>query len=133
MVMTLKAPKPKETRRITVSDLSKGKSVEGQYPRPLDIIKIDGRWAQIIHIGEGPNHRSRIRYLDDMSSSEVYLSLYALKKIYNVGVNLAVEAGLEFTRTELKNIYWGSEEAKHPELKLIVTVFGEYETKKPED
>jgi hypothetical protein len=93
-------------------------------PKPaiLDVVKIDGRWAQIRHGGNVVN------FLDDNSAEPIDWNEYRLSKSYD---NLSVKAimqvyGEKFTEDEIKNIHWGSEQNQNPELRQEVTAFGEY-------
>lgn len=129
MALARKAHKPGPAEEIRLSDIAKGKSRHEEYPATLDIVRIDGRWAQVSSASEDPWIPIIVNYLDDNASSNIDLSSYSLKKRYQVALRLAEEAGLRFTQTERDNVRWGDEQAEHPKLKLEVIVFGEYERK----
>jgi hypothetical protein len=97
---------------------------ETQIPNQLDIVKINGRWAQI-----GGMSNNITRYLDDNSTEEVNWDDFNFERI-GLSVFDAIDVrGEIFTDTETDNIHWGPEEIKNPDLKMEVWVFGEY-TKK---
>jgi hypothetical protein len=92
-------------------------------PRPslLDIAKIDGSWAQVVGAG------NRVNYLQTRKSVQINWDDYTLVQRWGQVVKLLQERyGQNFTRQEIANIHWGPEQAGNPELKRLVTVFGEY-------
>lgn len=95
-------------------------------PRPalLDIVKLDGRWAQVI-VGGG-----YVNYLSENQVREIEWNEYTFKKRWGLSVDTLIELGQSFTQKEVDNIHWGPEEIQHPQLKRQVTVFGEYQSKK---
>ncbi len=101
------------------SQLERERHVE---PSVLDIIKVDGRWAQVY---SGPG-RTQIGYLDDGSKETVDLSDYELVRHTDSHVRLQQMQGERFTDEEIARIRWGSEQDEHPDLKYEVHVFGEY-------
>lgn len=107
-----------------------GKSLENrgfkeQTPRPhlLDIVKIDGRWAQVILGGR------HIRYLDDESEVSINWDDFLLTKDWKGWPVGDVKKSASFTEEELKHIHWGPEQEQHPYLREEVRVFGEFERK----
>ena len=105
------------------------KSFEGQEPREtferpheLDVVKIDGRWAQA-------KSSARITYLDDMSDALIDWHDYRMIKDWKGWMVQIVKEITAFSAQELKNIHWGPEEKEHPHLKEVVSVFGEFEKK----
>ncbi len=106
-------------------DVSKSKD----KPALLDIVRIDSRWAQV-----AGNPRSDgtmpVRFLDDRSVGTLDFGIHELTKQYRQRMSLGfaiMDYKVELTKGEIANVRWGSEEAEHPELKLEVRVFGEYE------
>jgi|GEM_PF-6393960 len=93
---------------------------ERRNPEPLDIIQVDGRWGQV----KGNSQPTTIKWLDDNSFENIDLGKY--RKIEQFSGITVKKMRDEFTETELENVWWGSEQEKHPHLKLLVTVFGRY-------
>lgn len=97
------------------------------FPAALDIIKINGRWAQITTSrGEGA-----IVWLDSKQGEHhINLRNYRLIRRFDLNVeNLAARFPDEkFTEEEINNIYY-SGDLNTPEWKNQVKVFGEYESK----
>jgi len=102
-------------------------------PRPnlLDVVKIDGRWAQAIIRGD------TVRYLDDKSETGInwndyncqFFDKYKKANCTNVWVGDLIEEG-QITQDEYKSVVWGSiSEPPTERNKQFVTVFGIY-TKK---
>jgi len=98
-------------------------SVE-KTPRPntLDIVKIDGRWAQ--------SNYNLITFLDDKTIFSINWDDYKLVKEWGGSPVSLVKKQAAFTKEEISRIHWGSEEKKYPYLKEEVSVFGEFEKKK---
>ncbi len=98
-------------------------SVE-KTPRPntLDIVKIDGRWAQ--------SNYNLITFLDDKTIFSINWDDYKLVKEWGGSPVSLVKERENFTEKEISNIYWGPEEKKYPKLKEQVSVFGEFEKNK---
>lgn len=103
---------------------------ESQTPRPalLDVIKVDGRWAQV-----GVREDS-ICFIDEKTGEQYHIAHnidwndYNFHELDENSVMDLLENGI-ITDDEYEKIYWGQEQKKHPHLKGHVTVFGEY-TKK---
>jgi hypothetical protein len=99
---------------------------EKQTPRPnlLDVVKIDGRWAQVLFTGR------HIEFLDDGSRTEVNWDDYRLIISFEgKGVrvcDIKEDLGEELSESEIEKIHWGPEEKEYPYLKTRVSVFGEY-------
>ena len=98
-------------------------------PRPslLDIIRIDGRWAQI-----GPS-QDTFSFLDDhgRAMQSMNWNEYRLVRKYN-GVQVGTYRRFEpdqMSDEDFENIVWGEELKDNPHLRKLVTVFGEYERK----
>jgi hypothetical protein len=92
-----------------------------QKPASLDIIELDGRWAQY---GGDSGH---VYYLDTGEFGFVDLGQYELKTYIERSVEYVIREGLgEFTSQELENIRWGPEQEEYPHLKMLVRVFGKY-------
>jgi hypothetical protein len=95
-------------------------------PRPnlLDIVMIDGRWAQVIFTG------NVIKYLDDNQNESIDWDDYILRTKINSCVRIARdERGHTFTAQEMRNMHWGPEDQESPELKDEINVYGIYEKK----
>ena len=94
-------------------------------PRPnlLDVVKIDGRWAQVKGAGNYVTH------LDDNSWVAIKWDDFKLTKDWKGLSVIVVKGSTDFTEKELKRIHWGPEQEQHPELREAVSVFGEFEKK----
>ncbi|MDP3956589.1 MAG: hypothetical protein Q8P97_01160, partial [bacterium] len=98
---------------------------EQKRPELLDVVKIDGRWAQVIIGGD------TVSFLDTGEKEPIDWSEYELTSVFRGAVfDVMKLPGQEFKEEEIDNIRWGPEAKKHPELKLEVRVFGEYVSKK---
>ena len=94
-------------------------------PSILDVIKINGRWAQM-------HSENLLRFLDDLSWARVDLGgSFVLEKSHKSApvVDLRKQ-GVYFSPEELEHIRWGPEQAENPYLKQEVRVFGEYRAKR---
>lgn len=86
-------------------------------PAILDVVKIDGRWAQVIFGG------GAVRFLDDNSAQPIEWNDYRLTQPLNTHVRDIQD---QFTDAQIANIRWGEGQEQTPYLKLEVDVFGEY-------
>lgn len=92
------------------------------HPNLLDVVKIDGRWAQVVG---GGNY---VKYLYDATEAGVDWANLRLTKRWDAQV-YSVRKSENFTPEELKNIHWASgEQEKYPHLKEEVRVYGEFKT-----
>ena len=92
-------------------------------PDLLDVVKIDGRWAQY-------RGGDLFKFLDDESVEEIELDDLRLAKEYGkASVVSEVKKRENFTPEELSHIHWGSEQSEYPYLREQVRVFGEYKRK----
>jgi len=93
----------------------------------LDIVKLDGRWAQIVS-------SIKVRFLADGSLEDIdWLKYEMVKDHHGQAVNTLIHhSDAKFSEAELQNIYAGPEGKAYPDYKLEVSVFGEYR-KKPKD
>ncbi len=112
---------------------NKENTIESAVPQPntLDIIKVDGRWAQIFVGGDAIDLPKPMKYLDNGEDSEITFNDYEFTKDWKslpVAL-LKSKFGETFNDEEITRIHWGSEQENNPELKEFVSVFGEY-TKK---
>lgn len=91
-------------------------------PELLDVVKIDGRWAQV---KAGGDH---VTYLDDGTTELKNWDEYKVTTDFmSRSIALLEKQGLiDFTDQELANVHWGSEQELNPELKKQVRVFAEY-------
>ncbi len=97
----------------------------------LDIVKIDGRWAQIVggltHRGDADGQS--VIFLDDKSRTLAYVDFreYKLDRHLDRYVKNFLATG-EMSPEEFKNVYWDSDNIG-TDLALDVTVFGEFSKK----
>lgn len=92
-----------------------------RLPNTLDIVKIDGRWAQV----HGPAVGG-IRFLDNGLGALINWEDYRMIKSF-AGWSVNFLKDLErFTPEEILNIRWGPEQEIYPSLRELVSVFGEY-------
>lgn len=90
-------------------------------PHLLDVVKVNGRWAQVQFAG---NH---ITYLSDGVMDEIDWKNYVLKKDWK-GLSVSTVKKVEvFSDEEIAQIHWDPEEKEHPKLKEQVSVYGEFE------
>jgi len=94
-------------------------------PRPnlLDVVKIDGRWAQAVMDGNW------IKYLDDQSQVKINWDEFRRTKNWEELPVSMVKKSASFTPEELGRIHWGPEQEEYPYLREQVRVFGEFEKK----
>ena len=107
-----------------------GKKFESpeKFPATLDIIKIDGRWAQVSTAAKDLGFVT-VRFLDDGTVERADLGEYYLAREFGLGAtvgSLKEISGQGLSAKEAENVRWGPEEKDHPHLKGMVTVFGEY-------
>ncbi len=95
--------------------------IEGYtVPKVQDIVRIDGRWAQVVSQG-------LVLYLDDKSHAYIDWHDYMMHKNHrrrSVGLVRALEPNC-LSAVEIDNIYYALGRKK-PETKLSVSVFGEF-------
>ena len=93
-------------------------------PSLLDVIRIDGRLAQVIVGGD------HIKFLDDGSVVEINWDEYNFKEPakYRTHISDLVREN-QIKETEFQVIHWGPEQEEKPQLRNFVTFFGIY-TKK---
>ena len=100
---------------------------ETQRPGLLDVVKIDGRWAQVRYGG------NVVQYLDDNAQHQINWNDYSLIRKWESGVSVGLYREFkpgDINDAQLQNTYWGDNETKNPEyLKKQVHVFGEYKKK----
>lgn len=97
-----------------------------QNPNCLDIIRLEGKWAQVIGLA---GNKADVKYLDDCSHMHIDLQDYQLTNIFDKPISLLEEAlGFEnlLTVEEIENTQWSPEQQQYPHLKKYITVFGEY-------
>ncbi|NMB48492.1 hypothetical protein GYA13_03565 [Candidatus Kuenenbacteria bacterium] len=100
-------------------------------PNTLDIIKIDGRWAQIYSSGVD---RVPIKYLDQENTfTTIDFTDYRLVQIYDTAVNnLDTMSSMPGpSPEELARAAWQSESGSEDtsDLKKHIRIFGEYASK----
>ena len=101
--------------------LEEGPEEKTPEPKTLDIIKIEGRWAQKIT-------PSLIKFLDDNSAMQIDFNDYKMIRSFRSSPVSIIEKlfGEKIGDAERKNIHWGPEQDRYPHLKELVEVFGEY-------
>ncbi|TSC60148.1 MAG: hypothetical protein LiPW15_26 [Parcubacteria group bacterium LiPW_15] len=105
------------------------KENQEELPATLDVVKIDGRWAQVVGSRDG-DKRFVIKFLDNEKIDDVDLAEYDLTRRFDMVVSRLKEfCGEELPKEQAKKVHWGPEQVENPELRGLVTVFGEY--KKP--
>lgn len=87
-------------------------------PHLLDVVKINGRWAQVIDL-------KYIKYLDDESVEPITWDEYDYQRGENIDVGDLMDKK-EINEAEFMNIHWGADQETNPSLRNHVTVFGEY-------
>lgn len=101
---------------------------EKEGPATLDIVKIDGRWAQVISAQQSgikiDGDSTTLRWLDNKSGDSIDITDYRLKIYANFTASMFRQM---FSDIEFENIHWGEDDTL--ELKGKVTVFGEYVSK----
>jgi len=110
-----------EEKDKIVNEIHEGAIEETLQPKLLDVIKINGSWAQIASIN-GPF--MTIIHLNDKRHERVCLNDYKIINKFEDKVVRDLEGSL--SKTEVDNIRWGPEQEKSPFLKKLVTVFGEF-------
>jgi hypothetical protein len=92
-----------------------------KYPEPMDLVKLDGRWAQAKGGG------AVISFLDNGEVIEIDWNQYNLIKFYGrKPLARILEANPEwFTEEEVEAVHWAGDDA-NPEFKKMAPVFGEY-------
>jgi hypothetical protein len=92
---------------------------EHEQPSTLDIVKIDGRWAQV----HSRSDTAALVYLDDGSEDHIEWADYELTRLIRSHVLPLKD---QFTPEEIARIRWGAEQEQNPHLVYEVAVFGEY-------
>jgi len=96
---------------------------EKRGPATLDIVRIDGRWAQVVSSQINEEDETTLVWLADKSNGNVNLRKdYKLKQFYGSHAGILIPL---FSKEEFINIHWASGE-NH--LRGEVKVFGEYES-----
>lgn len=90
-------------------------------PHLLDVVKINGRWAQVIDL-------KYVKYLDNENVEEINWDEFNWQRGKNIAVRDLIDHQ-EIDRQQYMTIHWGSEQEERPHLRDFVTVFGEYNKK----
>ncbi|MGI0100429.1 MAG: hypothetical protein ACREBH_01780 [Candidatus Micrarchaeaceae archaeon] len=100
----------------------------GFAPAMLDLVRIDGRWAQIVTTVDTDKYCSPTAVYLDKNRSLVGLDKdeYRLSRVYDM--DLGHIKGISMTPGEFANVHWGDNEKEYPRLKLMVRVFGDFES-----
>lgn len=77
------------------------RKINQERPDLLDIVKIDGRWAQVRAGGEV------LVVLDTGEARDIDWSEYKLKRVFNQSVKTTMALGENFTDEEVGRIHWG--------------------------
>lgn len=102
------------------------KENQEKLPATLDVVKIDGRWAQVVGTKDGSGEVV-VKFLDNDEVAGLDLTDYELVRKFNmVASHLKQFFGEELPKDQAEKVHWGPEEIENPELKGLVTVFGEY-------
>lgn len=95
-------------------------------PEPLDLVRIDGRWAQVKGGG------GAITFLDSGEDREIDWDQYRLSKSFNrgaLGTVIALQPDF-LTEDEIDRIHWAGDDT-NPDFKLMAPVWGEYKKLNP--
>lgn len=91
----------------------------------LDLVKIDGKWAQVFGAGRFA------KFLDTGTTIDVDWNKLVLERKFDTSLaNVLKFEGETITDDEKAMIHWGGEEKKLPRLREQVTVFGLYSSQK---
>jgi len=90
-----------------------------KLPSLLDIVKIDGRWAQVRAGG------NTVLFLDDGDAQPIDWDDYELDR-HDGRALIYTKESLELEPEEILRIHWGPEEKIKPSLKLECTYFGDF-------
>ncbi len=95
----------------------------------LDVVKIDGRWAQIsgAYVAKGDHEPQAVCYLDSGEYAYIDFAKYDIAKIIDRDNYTLLNSG-EITPAEFKNVRWDGDNIGTP-LALNVRVFGEFRKK----
>lgn len=101
-------------------------------PHLLDVVQVDGRWAQVIMTGKLNN---TIKYLDDQSIEHIKWEEFDCKTFSKYPNTTFIYVGDllregKISPNEYEKIHWGPEQEEYPFLKKNVEVFGIYTRKK---
>ena len=96
-----------------------------EVPRPglLDIVRIDGEWAQVILDGDV------VKFLKTGKDIYIDWDKLQLTRRFDLPIFALQEVfGLALSPDEEGRVWWGSEQETTPRLRGLVHVFGEYES-----
>ncbi|MCX6785689.1 MAG: hypothetical protein NTZ18_02430 [Candidatus Komeilibacteria bacterium] len=100
---------------------------ENPWPKPLDIVKIDSRWAQV---ASGDSPKTGLQFLDNLETKIIDWDDYLLIEKIDLPIAIFNQiAGEKIGPAEINNVHWGPEQKQHPELREQVNIFGEYTSK----
>ncbi len=105
-----------------INTFESGEAESQPKPDLQDIVKINGRWAQVFGGGDV------VKYLDDASLETVDWDNYRLLRRIDKDVLTAeLVLDIKLTDKQKKAIYWGAEQEKDQKLNLNTKIFGEFE------
>lgn len=125
-----------------------GEKESGQYiekdhkkfrPALLDVINIDGRWAQV-----GPAS-DKIRFLDERVQDKnkthiVNWDEYEFEFVFPDKLKIQYQASVQdllnkgmISQKEFDVVHWGPEQEEHPYLRGQVSIGGVYKKKEPKN
>lgn len=98
---------------------------QGEGPRGLDVIRLDGRWAQVV---SGAEPTATVRYLDDGSVEQsLDLSAFDLVRTLQTHVGmLEQQPGGGLSDEERARLHFGPEQRANPDVVNDIRVYGEY-------
>src|SRR3989344_6573006 len=106
------------------------KETEPEHPDTLDVIKINGRWAQFFHTGMfGDEHGNKeaymlVKWLDSRESEHILIKDVKGKSYF---AKIVRDIKDQLSEVEYSTIHWGPEEKEDPNIRDLVTVWGEFE------
>ena len=97
-------------------------------PGTLDLVILDGRWAQVNNSGIGVE--VLISYLDNGETANVTWADYQLENYFDSSLALLLETNkVKITNEEKSQIHWDVDQSKNLKLVDIIIVFGVYKKK----
>lgn len=92
--------------------------MKGPVPECLDVIKINGKWAQIV--ATTSDGKIRINWLDGTGLDEIRVEDFSTVRYGGITVEDAEE---DLSDAELARLHWG--EDSDQKLEMLLRVFGE--------
>ncbi len=98
-----------------------------ELPATLDVVKIDGRWAQVFSFVAGKSGSISFYWLDDPAKKPSSIKPADFEIIKYPMNTLIINIKDEFTEQEFNNLH--EARGNPPELKKFIKVFGELNSK----